>query len=118
MGKNPGNCSSAMISSALALKVLIVTATVCGVIAFPSTDTSPVTEFKEETDRILAERVETGHWQTLSTADAGVTEKWIPATPATDMLVTEDATEDEAQDWETASVNASDDTYQWVPDTD
>ena len=137
--------------------------------------TSPVTEFKEETDRILAERVETGHWQTLSTTDAGVTEKWIPATPATDMVmprnarsprlphsccllsyivavacslshslsllfthrlthcwcstlllshycclqvVTEDATEDEAQDWKTASVNASDDTYQWVPDTD
>jgi len=32
--------------------------------------------------------------------------------------VTEDATEDAKQHWETASVNASDDTYQWVPDTE
>jgi len=53
--------------------------------------TSPLTEFKEETDRVLAERVETGHWQTLSTTDAGVTEKWIPATPATDMVMPKNA---------------------------
>ena len=53
--------------------------------------TSPMTEFKEETSRILAERVETGHWQTLSATGGEVTEKWIPATPATDMVMLKNA---------------------------
>merc|ERR1712028_97343 len=95
MGVNSGNCSSAMRSSTLALKVLVISAIVCGTIAFPTTGTSPMTEFKEETSRILAERVETGHWQTLSATGGEVTEKWIPTTPATDMVVTEDS-DDEA----------------------
>ena len=50
-----------------------------------------MTEFKEETSRILAERVETGHWQTLSATGGEVTEKWIPATPATDMVMLKNA---------------------------
>merc|ERR1712086_875408 len=54
------------------------------------------TEFKEETSGILAERVETGHWQTLSATGGEVTEKWIPATPATDMVVTEDSDDEDA----------------------
>merc|ERR1711957_1004314 len=94
MGGNSGNCSSAMTSSRLALKVLVITTIVCGTFAFTATGTTPVTELKEETSRILAERVKTGHWQTLSATSGGEgTEKWIPATPATDMVVTEDQAE-------------------------
>merc|ERR1712166_1433559 len=92
--RNSGNCSSAMTSSRLALKVLVITTIVCGTFAFTATGTTPVTELKEETSRILAERVKTGHWQTLSATSGGEgTEKWIPATPATDMVVTEDLAE-------------------------
>merc|ERR1712166_965415 len=92
--RNSGNCSSAMTSSRLALKVLVITTIVCGTFAFTATGTTPVTELKEETSRILAERVKTGHWQTLSATSGGEgTEKWIPATPATDMVVTEDQAE-------------------------
>merc|ERR1711957_828643 len=96
MGGNSGNCSSAMTSSRLALKVLVITTIVCGTFAFTATGTTPVTELKEETSRILAERVETGHWQTLSATSGGEgTEKWIPATPATDMVEKEDSEEEE-----------------------
>merc|ERR1711865_1362985 len=92
--RNSGNCSSAMTSSRLALKVLVITTIVCGTFTFTATGTTPVTELKEETSRILAERVKTGHWQTLSATSGGEgTEKWIPATPATDMVVTEDLAE-------------------------
>merc|ERR1711957_646061 len=93
---NSGNCPSAMTSSRLALKVLVITTIVCGTFAFTATGTTPVTELKEETSRILAERVETGHWQTLSATSGGEgTEKWIPATPATDMVEKEDSEEEE-----------------------
>merc|ERR1712166_111345 len=96
MGRNSGNCPSAMTSSRLALKVLVITMIFCGTIAFAATGTTPVTELKEETSRILAERVETGHWQTLSATSGGEgTEKWIPATPATDMVVAEDLAEND-----------------------
>merc|ERR1712028_330134 len=94
--RNSGNCSSAMTSSRLALKVLVITTIVCGTFAFTATGTTPVTELKEETSRILAERVKTGHWQTLSATSGGEgTEKWIPATPATDMVEKEDSEEEE-----------------------
>merc|ERR1711957_1136635 len=44
MGDNSGNCPSAMTSSRLALKVLVITMLFCGTIAFTATPATPATD--------------------------------------------------------------------------